>query len=160
MGLGMSLNGANSSNQVVESAYMLSLMDKIVENGSDLDWVNNIMERNTISIKTLIEADVFGDRSDFAEDYPNATALTKAAILKAFLENKESFEEKEIKCNPKEIANLLQGFMDNAEVFDRALDTAILKEKLAGRVSWLVHLNANTKPIFLALCRLDIQNSD
>jgi len=144
--------------QISQNDFLDNLKNKIVEDGSKMEWVNSIIQRNAISIKALIEADVFGTLSDFNDDYPGANTHVRIQILKALLENKEYCKVDGIEYNVKNITAPLNSWLEHHENFDKTLDTAIVREKFAKRVSWLVQLNANTKPIYDALYTLSVLN--
>ena len=147
---------AAPSQQTTQEDFLNHLADKIIENGSEMDWITNIIQRNAISIDGLIEADIFGSLSDFKENYPSASTLDKFEILKAYLENKTHYTNDNITYDIKNIVAPLIAWSEYHEEFDRTLDSAIVKEKMAKRVSWLVQLNPNTKPIYDALTELNI----
>jgi len=151
-------NNTPEASQFSESDFLSNLKDKIVEDGSKMEWINSIVQRNAISINALIAADIFGNLSDFRDDYPETSALVHIQILKAYLENKNNCTVDDIKYNVKNITSPLVGWLEHHESFDRTLDSAIVKEKMAKRVSWLVQLNANTKPIYNALFKLNVLN--
>lgn len=140
-----------ANDEVTEQVFLAKLHDAIVPGGSEMEWVKQIVDRNKISIDSIIDSDTFGNLSSFSEAYPKATELTKAKILKAYYENQSEYLENGVNYPVKDIVVMLEGFKQRPENFDRALDSAILVEKMAKRVSWLVHLNADTQPIFNTL---------
>lgn len=144
-------NNPTASDEGSEQLFLVNLLNAIVPGGSEMEWVKQIVERNKISIDIIIDRDTFGNLSSFDVTYPKATELTKAKILKAYLENQSQYVENGVSYPVSEILELLEGYKQRPENFDRALDSAILQEKLAKRVSWLVHLNADTQPIFNTL---------
>lgn len=155
----MSLDGAATTLVEKELQYLNKLKDAVITNGSQMQWVSDTCVRAMVSLNAFIQVDVLGGLSDFNDQYPNATPLTKVRILKEFLEkeknNRGIYIENDTQYPIDEITETLQKYVNNSHAFDDALDKQLTREKFAGRVSLFANLK-DTHSVFSALCHVTL----
>lgn len=135
----MSLNGISMNIFEQEKEFISKIADTIIAGGSNMQWVNDQVKYRIVSQESFIESDIFGDLGEFKEEYPHASYLTKANILKMFITglstgNKEDYFENGIQYRVSDITAGLKSFIRTYQDFFQALEVALFRERAARRI--------------------------
>lgn len=126
----------------------------ILSNAQPHPWLDEYIQRNQVTVASLIDNDTFGLLSNFDEVNPAPASIDQVNILQAFLLKKANFRHHDVNSITETLSDYLKKIQDQ----NRAFDNLFFVAQLRGQEGWATALPVGVDAQLNALNLIQILN--